>query len=83
MSANDSGCHREQPDALRAEQPRDEQGLDEHESLDTRVEDVRVGRGVVEVSTGRRVHLGRAIILACGVAYRFHRRMGYGLPSGA
>jgi digeranylgeranylglycerophospholipid reductase len=49
--------------------------------LDTRVEDVRVGRGVVEVSTGRRVHLGRAIILACGVAYRFHRRMGFGLPS--
>lgn len=49
--------------------------------LGTRVEDVRVGKGVVEVSTGRRVHLGRAIILACGVAYRFHRRMGFGLPS--
>jgi digeranylgeranylglycerophospholipid reductase len=40
-----------------------------------------VGKGVVDVTTGRRVHLGRAIILACGVAYRFHRRMGFGLPS--
>ena len=49
--------------------------------LGTRVEDVRVGRGVVEVSTGRRVHLARAIVLACGVAYRFHRRMSFGLPS--
>jgi digeranylgeranylglycerophospholipid reductase len=46
-----------------------------------RVEDVRVGRGVVEISTGRRVHLARAVVLACGVAYRFHRRMGFGLPS--
>jgi len=49
--------------------------------LDARVEDVRMGRAVVEVTTGRRVHLARAIILACGVAYRFHRRMGFGLPS--
>jgi geranylgeranyl reductase family protein len=47
----------------------------------TRVEDIRVGRSVVEVSTGRRVHLARAIVLACGVAYRFHRRMDFGLPA--
>ena len=46
-----------------------------------RVEDVRVGRAVVEISTGRRVHLSRAVVLAGGVAYRFHRRMGIGLPS--
>ncbi len=46
-----------------------------------RVDDIRVGRGVVEVGTGRgRVHLGRAVVLACGVAYRFHRRMDFGLP---
>ena len=45
------------------------------------VDDVRVGLGVVEVSAGRRVHLARAIVLACGVTYRFHRRMELGLPS--
>jgi geranylgeranyl reductase family protein len=46
-----------------------------------RVDDIRVGRGIVEVGTGRSVHLGRAVVLACGVAYRFHRQMGIGLPS--
>jgi digeranylgeranylglycerophospholipid reductase len=46
-----------------------------------RVDDIHVGRGVVEVGTGRgRVHLGRAVVLASGVAYRFHRRMDFGLP---
>jgi geranylgeranyl reductase family protein len=48
--------------------------------MGSRVEDVHIGRAVVEVTTGRRVHLGRAVILACGVAYRFHRRMDFGLP---
>lgn len=47
----------------------------------TRVDDIRVGRAVVEVGTGRSVHLARAVVLACGVAYRFHRRMEFGLPS--
>ena len=47
----------------------------------SRVDDIRVGRGVVEVGTGRSVHLGRAVVLACGVGYRFHRRMEFGLPS--
>jgi flavin-dependent dehydrogenase len=46
-----------------------------------RVEDIRIGRGVAEVSTSRRVHLGRAVVLACGVTYRFHRRMDFGLPA--
>jgi digeranylgeranylglycerophospholipid reductase len=47
---------------------------------DSRVEDIRIGRGVAEVSTSRRVHLARAVVLACGVAYRFHRSMDFGLP---
>jgi len=47
----------------------------------SRVDDIRVGRGVVEVGTGRgRVHLARAVVVASGVAYRFHRRMDFGLP---
>jgi geranylgeranyl reductase family protein len=46
-----------------------------------RVEDVRVGRAAVEVSTARRAYLARAVVLACGVAYRFHRRMGFGRPA--
>jgi digeranylgeranylglycerophospholipid reductase len=46
----------------------------------SRVEDVRIGRAGVEVSTGREAHLARAVILACGVAYRFHRQMDFGLP---
>jgi geranylgeranyl reductase family protein len=47
----------------------------------SRVDDVRIGRAATEVSTGRHVHLARAVILACGVAYRFHRKMDFGLPS--
>ena len=46
----------------------------------SRVEDVRIGRAAAEISTGRSVYLSRAVILACGVGYRFHRRMDFGLP---
>jgi geranylgeranyl reductase family protein len=48
--------------------------------LGSRVEDVSVGRSVVEVTTSRRAHLGRAVVLATGVGYRFHRRREFGLP---
>ena len=48
----------------------------------SQVDDIRIGRAVVEVGTRRGgVHLGRAVVLACGVAYRFHRQMEFGLPS--
>ena len=49
--------------------------------LGGRVEDVSVGRGVVEVTTARRTHLGRAVVLATGVGYRFHRQKEFGLPA--
>jgi geranylgeranyl reductase family protein len=47
---------------------------------ESRVEDIQVGRAATEVSTGRHVHLARAVILACGVGYRFHRQMDFGMP---
>jgi geranylgeranyl reductase family protein len=60
--------------------------LDAHQAgatvlLGSRVEDVHVGRGVVEVTTARRIHLGRAVVLATGVGYRFHRQNEFGLPA--
>ncbi len=49
-----------------------------------RVDDVRVGHNLVEVGAedGRRF-AARAVVLACGVNYRFQRRLGFGLPSRA
>jgi geranylgeranyl reductase family protein len=46
----------------------------------SRVEDIAAGRNVAEVTTADGVHFARAVVLACGVAYRFHRRMEFGLP---
>ena len=46
----------------------------------SRVEDVRIGRAATEVATSHSAYLARAVILACGVGYRFHRRMDFGLP---
>lgn len=49
-----------------------------------RVDDVRVAPDRVEVFTQNGTRFGaRAVVLACGVAYRFQRRLGFGLPSGA
>jgi len=47
-----------------------------------RVDDIRVMPDLVRVSAsdGRRFE-GRAVVLACGVSYRFQRRLGLGLPS--
>jgi digeranylgeranylglycerophospholipid reductase len=46
-----------------------------------RAEDVRVVADSVEVTGARGVlHRGRAVVLASGVAYRFHRAMEFGLP---
>jgi flavin-dependent dehydrogenase len=49
-----------------------------------RVDDLRVAPGLVEVCAedGRRF-VARAVVLACGVNYRFQRRLGFGLPSRA
>ena len=49
----------------------------------TPVHDVRTGRdGVIVDATGCSVR-ARACVLACGVSYRFQRRLGLGLPRGA
>ena len=45
-----------------------------------RVDDVRVVADSVEVTARGTLHRARAVVLACGVAYRFHRRMEFGLP---
>lgn len=46
-----------------------------------RADDVRVAADSVEVTGARGVlYRGRALVLACGVAYRFHRGMEVGLP---
>ena len=45
-----------------------------------RVDDVRVVADSVEVTARGTLHRARALVLACGVAYRFHRRMEFGLP---
>ena len=48
---------------------------------DYRVQGVRPGSDFVEVSAeGRQSVRGRALVLACGVTYRFHRTLGFGLP---
>lgn len=49
-----------------------------------RVEEVRVAPDQVEVRThtGERF-AARALVLACGVTYRFQRQLGFGLPSRA
>jgi len=48
---------------------------------DSRVDDIRVGRAVVEVVTAHgETFVARAVVLAYGVAYRFHRRMDFGFP---
>ena len=45
-----------------------------------RVEDIQVsGDGVTLESRGRRIG-ARACVLACGVSYRLHRQLGFGLP---
>jgi digeranylgeranylglycerophospholipid reductase len=47
----------------------------------SRVDDVRVVADSVEVTGARgTLYRARAVVLACGVAYRFHRRMEFGLP---
>jgi geranylgeranyl reductase family protein len=46
-----------------------------------RAEDLSIGLRSVRVSAGERTFEGRAAVLACGVSYRFHRRLGLGLPS--
>src|SRR5262249_21604159 len=44
-------------------------------------EDLSVDAAGVSVRTGSEHLRARACILACGVSYRFHRRLGLGLPS--
>ena len=47
-----------------------------------RVDAVEPGPGRVEVTVaGREPVRARAVVLACGIGYRFHRRLGLGLPS--
>jgi len=47
-----------------------------------RVADVRVGPAWAEVQAGDgSVFRARAVVLASGVTYRFHRALGFGLPS--
>lgn len=48
------------------------------------VDEIRVRPDLVQISAsdGRRF-LARAVVLACGVNYRFQRRLGLGLPSEA
>ncbi len=49
-----------------------------------RVDQVRVGPDRVEVVAGNGGRFrARALLLACGVTYRFQRQLGFGLPSGA
>lgn len=49
-----------------------------------RVDDGRVASDRVEVSTGNGSrYTARAMVLACGVTYRFQRQFGFGLPSKA
>jgi geranylgeranyl reductase family protein len=48
-----------------------------------RVEDVKVGRRAVTLHTATQVLSARACVLACGVSYRFQRRLGLGLPGHA
>lgn len=49
-----------------------------------RVDDIRVAAGSVEVGAGNGARLrARAVVLACGVTYRFQRQLGLGLPSEA
>jgi digeranylgeranylglycerophospholipid reductase len=51
--------------------------------LDTTVEDVAVTRDGVPVRAAGRSVRTRACVLACGVSYRFQRRLGLGLPGQA
>jgi len=49
-----------------------------------RVDDIRVAADSVEVGAGNGARLrARAVVLACGVTYRFQRQLGLGLPSEA
>jgi digeranylgeranylglycerophospholipid reductase len=47
----------------------------------TPAEDLTVDAAGVTVRSGREHVRARACILACGVTYRFHRRLGLGLPA--
>jgi geranylgeranyl reductase family protein len=47
------------------------------------VSELRAHTGGVEVSVGDEERIrARAAVLACGVTYRFHRALGFGLPAG-
>lgn len=49
---------------------------------DYRVTGVRPGPDAVEVSAeGRQALRARSLVLACGITYRFHRTLGFGLPA--
>lgn len=50
---------------------------------DHRVTGIRADSDGVEVSAeGQNALRARAVVLACGVTYRFHRALGFGLPAG-
>ncbi|MBM4439454.1 MAG: NAD(P)/FAD-dependent oxidoreductase [Candidatus Rokubacteria bacterium] len=47
-----------------------------------RADDLRIAGDSVEIVAGRgKTYRARAVVLACGVAYRFHRTLEFGLPS--